>query len=231
MALIFFMATDAQAQDMAADAQAQNMAADAQAQEGSDKDSCCYEDSCCVYGKNFYVKFFSGPNFLQKTAIDGNYTTYNTGYIVDGSLGFCWRRYGLRLEAEYAFRRNAISEINFFLGGSSENGHCQSSSYMGNLLWGMPLSSWWCSGSAFWKTVPFIGAGLGYNFQQLHSSNSRIVFNQKWKQYSWQAMAGLAYPIFCNAEITLEYKFHQGGSHFYNHSVGVGLVYNFGFLR
>ena len=38
-----------------------------------------------------------------------------------------------------------------------------------------------------------------------------------------RVMAGLAYPIFCNTEITLEYKFHQGGCHFHNHSIGVGL--------
>ena len=49
--------------------------------------------------------------------------------------------------------------------------------------------------------------------------------------FSWQAMAGLAFPIFRNTEISLEYKFHEGGSHFYNHTFGVGLVYNFGFSR
>jgi len=95
---------------------------------------------------------------------------------------------------------------------------------MANLLWDL-------LGCAFWKIQPFIGAGIGYDFQQMHASNSRIIFNQKWNHFSWQAMAGFAYSIFCNTEITLEYKFHQGGSHFYNHSVGVGLVYKFGFLR
>jgi outer membrane autotransporter protein len=99
---------------------------------------------------------------------------------------------------------------------------------MANLLWDLPLSSWGC---AFWNIQPFIGAGIGYDFQQMHSSNSRIIFNQKWHHFSWQVMAGLAYPLFCNTEITLEYKFHQGGCHFNNHSVGVGLVYKFDFLR
>ena len=134
----------------------------------------------------------------------------------------------MRLEAEYAFRRNDIRKIHFFAEGFSKHGHFQASSYMANLLWDLPLSSWEC---AFWNIQPFIGAGIGYDFQQMHSSNSRIVFNQKWNHFSWQLMAGLAYPIFCNTEITLEYKFHQGGCHFYNHSLGVGLVYKFGFLR
>lgn len=189
------------------------MAADAQAQ----------EDSCCVDKTNFCAKILAGANFLQNNEI-AKKCTYQTGYIIAGSLGYCWR-YGLRLEGEYAYRRNAIKKIYFFGQGFSKHGHFQASSYMANLLWDLPLSSWGCT---FWNIQPFIGAGIGYDFQQIHSSNSRVIFNQKWNHFSWQLMTGLAYPIFCNTEITLEYKFHQGGCHFYNHSVGVGLVYKFG---
>jgi opacity protein-like surface antigen len=195
------------------------MAADAQAQEK------CAKGSCRVDRANFYAKILGGANFLQNSAIDGNRSTYQAGYLAAGSLGYCWRYYGLHLEGEYAFRRNAISKIHFVTEGSSNHGHFQTSSYMANLLWDLPPSC------AFWNIRPFIGAGIGYDFQRMHSSNSRIVFNQKWNRVSWQVMAGLAYPIFRHMEMTLEYKFHQGGSHFYNNSVGVGLVYKFGFLR
>jgi opacity protein-like surface antigen len=180
------------------------------------------KDSCCAHETNFYAKIFSGANFLQNTSINGNKSTYKAGYIIAGSLGFDWR-YGLSLEAEYAFRRNAIRKTKFFVEGFSKHGHFQTSSYMVNLLWDLPLSS--CN------IQPFIGAGIGYDFQKMHSSNSRIIFNQKWNHFSWQMMAGLAYPIYCNTELTLDYKFHQGGSHFNNHSVGVGLVYKFDSLR
>lgn len=203
------------------------MAADAQAQGWCDEYSCCYEDSCCVDETNFYAKILGGANFLQNTSKEGNKSTYQTGYIISGSLGYCWH-YGLRLEGEYAFRRNNIRRIHFFKEGSSKHGHFQTSSYMANLLWDLPLSSWGC---AFWNTQPFIGVGIGYDFQRMHSSNSRIVFNQKWNHFSWQVIGGLAYPILCNTEIILEYKFHQGGCHFYNHSIGVGLIYKFGCLR
>lgn len=202
------------------------MTADAQTQGWYHDDSCCYEDSCCDE-TNFYGKVFGGANFLQNTSINENKSTYQTGYIIAGSLGYSWSC-GLSLEAEYAYRRNEIKKIDFFEEGTSKHGHFQASSYMGNLLWDLPLSSLGC---ACWNIQPFIGAGVGYDFQQVHSSNSRIIFNQKWNHFSWQAMAGLAYPIFCNTEITLEYKFHQGGCHFDNHSVGAGLVYKFGFLR
>lgn len=196
------------------------MAPEAQAEEGC-------EDSCCEDGTQFYAKILGGVNFLQNTTINENRATYEPGYIIAGSLGYCWR-YGLRLEAEYAYRRNSLSKIRFFQQGRSHNGHYQASSYMANLLWDVPLSTWGC---ALGNIQPFLGAGIGYDFQQMHSSNSRVIFNQKWRHFSWQLMAGLAYPIFCNAEITLEYTFHQGGSHFNNHSLGVGLIYKFDFIR
>lgn len=182
------------------------------------------KDTRSVEGMNFYANVFGGANFLQSTTIDENKCRYQTGYIVSGSLGYSWRYYGLHLEAEYAYRRNGINKIHYVTQGYSKHGHFQTSSYMGNLLWDL-------LGCKFWNIQPFVGAGIGYDFQKMHSSNSRVEFNQKWNHLSWQAMAGFAYPIFRNAEITAEYKFHQGGSHFYNHSVGVGFVYKFGFIK
>src|SRR5882757_9938977 len=78
MSLLFFMTADAQA-----------------------------KESRCASGMNFYAKILGGANFLQSTTTDGNKSTFHTGYIFSGSLGYCWSNYGLRLEAEYAFRRNA----------------------------------------------------------------------------------------------------------------------------
>ncbi|MBY0529032.1 MAG: porin family protein [Rhabdochlamydiaceae bacterium] len=186
------------------------------------------KDSCHLDEMNFYAKIFGGANFLQNTTVYGNKSSYQTGYVFSGSFGYSWRRYGLRFEAEYAFRRNAIKKIQFITQGVSKHGHFQTSSYMANLLWDLPLCSWGCS---FWKIEPFIGAGLGYDFKKVHSSNSRIVYHQNLNHISWQVMAGLAYPIFRNAELSLEYKFHQGGCHFDNHSIGLGFMYKFGFLK
>ncbi len=181
-------------------------------------------EGCWPDKKHFYASFFSGPNFIQNTSIDGNKASYDTGYIVAGSLGFSYR-FGLHFEAEYAFRRNSIDEINLVGMGSSDTGRTQVSSYMANLLWGLP------KGCTFWCIQPFIGGGLGYDFQQMHTSTSRIIFNQKWYNFSWQLMAGFARPIFRNTELAIEYKFHQGGTDFYNHAIGLSLQYNFGYLK
>ncbi len=195
--------------------------ADVQAQEWWAQDFYSNEDNCCTDETNFYAKLLAGANFLQNTTIDKNKSTYQAGYLIGGSLGYCWC-YGLRIEAEYAYRRNAINKIDLFGADSSKHGHYQDSSYMANLLWDLPLPSLECASG---NIRSFVGAGAGYDFQQMHASNSRVVFNQKWNQFSWQIIAGLQYPIFSNTDLTLEYKFHQGGTHFYNHFVGMGLVY------
>jgi opacity protein-like surface antigen len=199
-------------------------AVDTQAQEWCAEDLCYYEDKCCDASTNFYAKILSGANFLQNTRADRNKSRYQTGYLISGYLGYYWQC-GLYVEGEYAYRINEIRKIHFFGQGDSRHGHFQSSSYMANLLWDLPLSSWGC---LFDNLRAFVGAGIGYDFQRMHSSNSCIIFKQKWKHFSWQLMTGLAYSVFCNTEISLEYKFHQGSCHFNHHSLGVGLTYKFG---
>lgn len=182
---------------------------------------CCNNES----NGNFYAEIFSGANFLQTEKSGGIKSTYKPGYIVSGSLGYQWCN-GLRLEAEYAFRRNSIRKVHFFGRSFTLSGHFQSSSYMANALWDLPLSSWGCE---CWNIHPFIGGGIGYDFQQVHAKNGGLILNQHKKNFAWQIIAGLGYPIFCHADLSLEYKFHKGGfKHLYNHSIGLGLLYRFG---
>lgn len=194
--------------------------ANAQPSEAPVKESYHVIEKSC-----FYAKIFSGSNFLQDTTLDGNFTQYQTGYTIAGSLGYRWCC-GLRLEGEYAFRRNSIEKIQFIQQGSSSEGHSETSSYMANLLWDLPLKSSECN---FCNIQPFIGAGVGYDCQQIHASNSRVVFDQEWKHFSWQLVAGLFYSVLPNTDISLEYKFHQGSSSFSNHTVGIGLEYRSSF--
>lgn len=180
---------------------------------------------CCEDGHNFYAEFLGGANFLQAESSGGIKSSFDAGYIVAGSFGYRWC-YGLRVEAEYAFRRNDLTKIHFFGRSFSAHGHFQSSSYMANVLWDAPFCNWGCD---LWNIQPFIGAGIGYDFQQIHAINEGLSFRKQKKGFAWQAIAGLKYPLFCDIDISLEYKCHQGGfSYIYNHSLGVGLTYNFG---
>lgn len=196
-----------------------------QAQECCERPSCFFLGNFCFDKTNLYAKFFGGVNFLQSTDISDTRAKYNAGHIIAGSLGYRFCN-GLILEGEYAFRRNSLSKIEFVGQGSSHHGHFQTSSYMANLLWNLPCWNFVC-----WNIHSFIGAGIGYDFSEMHSSNSLVIFNQKWHQFSWQVMTGVVYPLFCNTKLTLEYKYHQGGSHFYNNSIGLGLIYTFGCNR
>jgi|LakMenEpi03Aug12_release.lakeMendotaPanAssembly.Ray.scaffolds.fasta_scaffold05726_6 opacity protein-like surface antigen len=193
---------------------------------GNAQDVACCDCACRVdFIDPFYFEIFGGANFLQTEKNGGIKTDYQTGYVVSGSVGYRWR-YGLRLEAEYAYRRNSLRRIHFFGRGFRIHGHFQSSSYMANLLWDIWLSNW---GLENWKIKPFIGGGIGYDHQQISAHHSALAFKKNKKHFSWQIIAGLGYPLFCNTDISVEYKFHKGGfSHFYSHSVGAGLTYHFG---
>ena len=177
---------------------------------------------------NFYAKVFGGVNFLQTNSDDGIKPNFDTGYIASGALGYHWCN-GLQLEAEYAFRRNSMSNIHYFGQDFNIPGHFQSSSYMGNLLWNIPL----CWNLPLWNcllsyTRPFLGGGIGYDVQQFHASDDGFRLNQDKKGFAWQLMAGFRYALSSRSDITLEYKFHKGPLHnFFSHAIGIGLSYKF----
>lgn len=193
-----------------------------------------HNDSCCDYfcddfdfrnSNRFYAEIFGGANFLQSRKNDGIKTDYKTGYIVSGSLGYRWC-YGIRTEFEYAFRRNSLRHVHFFGRSFELSGHFQSSSYMANMIWDLPLVAWGCN---LWNIQPFFGGGIGYDVQRIHASSEGLFFKQDKKQFAWQFIAGFAYPILCNVDISLEYKYHKGGfKHLNSQSVGIGLTYVFG---
>lgn len=171
----------------------------------------------------WYGKLFSGANFLQTERNSGVLNRYDTGYLISGSFGCQWDYFDL--EAEYAYRRNALKSLNFLGRSYSMRGHFQSSSYMANLLWTLPLERCGCS---LWGIQTFIGGGIGYDIQKNHGSEGGLSFKNNKNGFAWQIIAGFGYPVFCNTDLSLEYRFHKGPlGHLYNHSVGVGLTYSF----
>lgn len=196
-----------------------------QAQTETCSDCCDWCNDDCYDSNVFYAGFFGGANFLQTQKQDGIKYDYQTGYVLSGSLGYLWC-YGLRLEAEYAYRRNSLNKVHFFGRSFRIHGHFQSSSYMANLLWDLPLEMWGCQ---CWRLRPFIGGGIGYDIQRINTHNEGLVFKETKRDFAWQVIAGLEYPLFCNTDISLEYKFHKGGfNHIYNHSLGIGIDCKFG---
>lgn len=189
----------------------------------------CSEVSCIDSydweDRPYYAKISGGVNFLQTDRRGGVDYNFETGFIFSGSLGthLC---HGFHLEAEYAFRRNCGNNVHFFGRTFSVGGHFQSSSYMANLIWDVPLEKWGCY---FCGIQPFIGGGIGYDIQHIHLCNYSFTMHGCKKDFAWQILAGLKYPVFCHADLSLSYKFHQGGfSQIYCHSLEIGLSYNYG---
>lgn len=186
---------------------------------GSRNEAYVFNDFYYTDANNMYSELFIGANILQTNPKD-----YETGYDISFALGYrC--PYGFRFEGEYAYRRNELEEKHFH--HCKGSGFFQSSSYMANFLWDMPLTSW---GLDFCSIFPFGGAGVGYDFQQVHTKHKNHLArsNTISEHFSWQVIAGLSYPITYTANITLEYKYHKGGlDNIYNHSVGIGLLCKF----
>jgi opacity protein-like surface antigen len=166
-----------------------------------------------------YGELCGGVNFLQTKTRHDIKLIENPGYIIGASIGIhaC---YGLRLEAEFAYRKNFLNKIRFLGLNFRRNGHFESFSYMGNMLWDFPL-----------KCIfrPYIGGGIGYDFQQSVTRSVGLDGKKNKKDFAWQVMAGLKYEFLFLLNISLEYKYHQGCfSHINCHSLGLCLTGEFG---
>ncbi len=179
-----------------------------------------YEEPCCT--DSLYGEIFCGSNFLDLQKKNLTRFIFDTGYVVSTSVGYRWCN-GIRLELEYAFRHNSIDKIKILHRGFSLNGHFQSSSYMANLLWDLPTL-----GCDYLDIQSYIGGGIGDSFEQFHINKGDVRIHENRRAFAWQLMAGLAYPIACDTDISIEYKFFKADSNrLTNHSVGVGLKYKF----
>lgn len=191
-------------------------------------EGCCAEwvEAPCVGEgpNNYYMEIFGGANFIQSNRRSHVKTSLNAGYTLAASVGYRWC-YGIRFEGEYAFRRNEVKSMRFFGRSFSANGHYQSSSYMANMLWDLPLQQW---GMTVCGIRPFIGGGIGWDYQILKARRHQTTFRDSKKHFAWQGMAGVTFPFYCHTDLSLEYRYHQGGlTYLHHHTIGLGVTYNF----
>lgn len=152
---------------------------------------CCITEALpCCESHNFYVRGLYGVNVCS-------YHNINVGYIASASFGYRFN-YGIRLEGEYAFRKNSMTKC---------------SSYMINGLYDIPLNF------DCYELQPYVGIGLGRSVRGVHWN---------FYGYSWQLIAGFDFPLSSRIDLCAEYKYHRFRSRISNHSVGLGFVYKFG---
>ncbi len=184
-------------------------------------DNYCSQEICCENG--FYAGILGGANFLENTPSHGFKANFDTGYSLTGLIGYRFCN-GVRLEGEYTYRKNALNDAHIRYYGNIDglDGHFQSSAFIANVLWDLPLSSWGCD---IGQIRPYLGAGLGYDYEQVKILDE----HNNGGNYAWQVMGGVSFPVVCNTDIVLEYKFHKSNAkHLYNNTVSVGVKYYFG---
>lgn len=167
-----------------------------------------------------YSEIFGAAEFLQTSRHDGVKPRFHPGILASASLGYSYCS-GFRLEAEYAYRRASVRRVYIDGGYFSAHGHLLSQSIMANGFYEFDCS--------FWNIRPFVGAGIGYDFQRVHGDRGQFSFSEHKNGFAWQVMGGLAYRFCTNVDLTLEYRFHKGPiRNICNHAIGFGAIFKFG---
>jgi len=168
----------------------------------------------------FYLGGAGGANWMNyKHDLE-----FKVGYFAALSVGyrFCDR---FRLEGEVGFRRNRLKDLDF---GDDivfrSNAHLSTTSWMGHLFYEYPLH--FCG----FCIKPFIGGGIGYARSEFHvkSFGEHVIDDRSTeKGFAWDVISGIAYPIWCNIDIDLEYRYFRTRFESENHSLAAGLRYYF----
>ena len=204
---------------------------------------CCYQDPCCEELTGFYIGGFGGANFISTSRDCGhNRRSFDTGYVLNASIGYRWC-HDVRFEFEYAYRNNKVSHKNHnsacvdcedtnlssLSGNHRKNKNFIQNAYMFNGFYDINMCQDWCF-------KPFVGAGIGYvqgrnahhHFADSSDVTSSSHHNNRRNGFAWQLIAGIAYPICDEIDLSLEYRFFKGRENrLYNNDVGVGLKYYF----
>lgn len=201
---------------------------------------CCYEDLCCEDQTGFYIGAFGGANFIStsRDCRGGDYSRrrFDTGYVVTGSIGYRWC-HNVRFEFEYGYRNNKVRHRRDGSESLAADAGCDSSgkrnrnfyqnAYMFNGFYDISFCNDWC-------LKPYVGAGIGYaqtrNGRHERYSGDGYSYNRNNRRngFAWQIIAGLAYPICDEVDLSLEYRFFKSRErNLYNNDIGVGLKYYF----
>ena len=194
----------------------------------------------------FYIGALGGPNWLVQNHRQCCFKPkYEIGYGVGGLLGYKLCCYNIRFEVEGTYRRNDREHRKHHrrfvvdgIGSSSrkdrDKGHFESFSAMVNGYYDFDLCTCF---------TPYFGVGIGAEWDRFKfknrrfrnltgssSSSSSRRFRCKHKddtRFAAQAIAGVAYNISCNIDVSLDYRFHWSERNLYNHFVALGFKYYF----
>jgi outer membrane protein OmpA-like peptidoglycan-associated protein len=200
----------------------------------------------------FYVGAAAGANWLADTdhawpPAGVTALGWDLGFALSGSVGYAYGN-GIRVEAEFSYRDNDADTLSGpAFGTVNAGGRARTYGLMLNALYDFNFG---------WPIIPYVGAGIGYQWHQFGSVRSNVVggtadFDGDFGNFAYQAIIGAAVPIAAvpGLSLTLDYRFmyvledditgsftttagarssvtYKAESE--NHTVFVGLRYRFG---
>jgi outer membrane protein OmpA-like peptidoglycan-associated protein len=189
-----------------------------------------------------YIGGGAGLNIMQNESVNavGGFATpglkldTNVGATGVGSIGWGFGN-GLRVELEGDYRYNGYNKVNYGDAGANISGNEQKFGPMVNVLYDF---------NGFGAVVPYVGLGAGYQWAREQINAGGTSASDTEGAFAYQAILGAALPIASvpGLAITAEYRFMglagnrnytvDGGSltlnDDYNHSILLGVRYNFG---
>lgn len=205
--------------------------------------------------KGVYVGAGAGVNFLMEQTISGlpgpaasGKTKASVGPAFVLSLGYGFGN-GLRAEIEGSYRYNSLNSGTGFGPGSTSGGIEQKAGAMVNVLYDFNVSPMF---------MPYVGVGVGYQVSIMNDAytaatgSKTTISNSSKGNFAYQAILGAAMPIKSvpGLALTAEYRFMglagdrkysasnltgttvtTGSATYkddYNHSILLGVRYNFG---
>jgi opacity protein-like surface antigen len=145
-------------------------------------------------GANLGLAIFHDNDVKSPADFTGSQTAaYKSGLGFAGALGYKHNP-NLRVEAEIAYRKNSVDKIGGFTLSDT------------NLtIWNYGVNGYYDFANVNLPVKPFLGLGVGYASGKLQSGS----FSSKDSQFSYQGIAGLAYPFDPNGNITFQYRYHS----------------------
>lgn len=166
----------------------------------------------------FYVGGFAGANWIQSNVHHFDFS-YKTGYMLGGNFGYRWSCTGFRIEGEYSYRKNRITQIRFNGFHLGVHGHQRYYAGMGNLYYDF------CVPDSY--VTPFVGAGVGWYDQRINIERNTFSAEGTESKVAWQLLAGLTYEVNACYSIVLSYRMLKPAEKFFNHGATLGANYNF----
>jgi outer membrane protein OmpA-like peptidoglycan-associated protein len=182
----------------------------------------------------------------SRTFFTGAEAKYKTGWAAGAVAGYA-TAIGIRAELEFAYRSNELESLTAVGGTASRSGvsgSLHSYSVLANVLYDFD------TGTAF---TPYIGAGAGVSLLKNKLSYGAVTGSPSFTSsdddtvFAYQGIVGVAYNVTSNLAITADYRYFGtvGGKFdgtygapvsgtytqqqdYGNHTVMVGLRYNFG---